>query len=464
MPRFIPRLLKHLEKSPPQSTPYVFRTKQPQPRLKIQKPPPECPPLSPEGRTQSIVMDSLNPILKIGKYKRRKKLSPRVLVSKWRHKMPQTVGSIEQHRAMTEEERSYWSNPYLRMLASPIRQCMATERYLPRDFLIPMKLRKLPGPRTAKDMAIALPCNLEHPSFNPRGPGVASYIVCWKDAVAEPMKQGKTFRMPFQVHSLFAQQVAHLLRVRVLQELHVLAARLERNPRDSHQVPVIRRLTRAEWKAVKSSGTIPHEDAVAVLVVPPLNKNPKTQTRPEPSMSTAPTEEPGISSNLPPLPPLSQLYPTTSEQLLPEDQDDILDVVPGAKTPLYNGVSMFPSPSQRAALHASLSRILQIYRAARFKEQQKQASRGHTVSASASTDIPEPEQDQISSTKVRGDQKGSHAFLICSNAATVLRADVAPLAIALWRIRMWEGAGWLDSQTAAGPWQLDERPIDFDSL
>ena len=40
----------------------------------------------------------------------------------------------------------------------------------------------------------------------------------------------------------------------------------------------------------------------------------------------------------------------------------------------------------------------------------------------------------------------SHAFILFSNARTVVRADTVPLAIALWRVRMWEGEGFEESK------------------
>ena len=40
--------------------------------------------------------------------------------------------------------------------------------------------------------------------------------------------------------------------------------------------------------------------------------------------------------------------------------------------------------------------------------------------------------------RAKGDQKACHAFLVCSDEETLLRGDTVPLAIALWRIRIWE--------------------------
>ena len=51
-----------------------------------------------------------------------------------------------------------------------------------------------------------------------------------------------------------------------------------------------------------------------------------------------------------------------------------------------------------------------------------------------------------------GDQKASHAFLLCSDAETCRRADAAATAIALWRVRMWEGSGWEEGTQDGDGW------------
>ncbi|OBZ76184.1 hypothetical protein A0H81_03965 [Grifola frondosa] len=109
-----------------------------------------------------------------------------------------------------------------------------------------------------------------------------------------------------------------------------------------------------------------------------------------------------------------------------EEVEDVPNLLPHSKVPLYNGVALFPSRPQRAALHSALLRILDLEYQKAPKD--KKAERGH------------------------GEQKGSHAFLLCSDAATVLRVDTVPLAIALWRVRMWEGGGREDSADPTGGW------------
>ena len=60
--------------------------------------------------------------------------------------------------------------------------------------------------------------------------------------------------------------------------------------------------------------------------------------------------------------------------------------------------------------------------------------------------------------RAKGDAKASHAYVVFSDAQSVLRADTVPLAVALWRVRLWEGGGWDAGASArrvgAGGWMF----------
>lgn len=246
---------------------------------------------------------------------------------------------------------------------------------------------------------------------------------------------------------MFEQHIDHLLRVRVLQELELLALRLQARPHRSDEIPVVRRLTRAEWKQIKETGVIPFENAAAVLVVPPVNKNPATKQRPEPSTSAEPIEEDKREVPDKPLPPVATMHVTSPtppiDALVKSEQ-----FLPPAKVPLYNGISAFPSRRQRAALHKALNDVLAVERRARWRE----TGRPDTKSASESNGESVETKDKWA----RGDQKASHAYIIFSDAKTMLRADTVPLATALWRIRLWEGDGWERKarKLRAGGWKI----------
>lgn len=239
--------------------------------------------------------------------------------------------------------------------------------------------------------------------------------------------------------------------MRVLQELDLLAQRLSSRPWHANDNTVIRRLTRAEWIQIKETKLIPYENAVAVLVVPPLNKNPQTKQRPTPSASPGPIKEEERTLPDKPLPPVSELHYTAPKPFgVPLDVAvKTRQLLPEARVPLYNGLAVFPSRVQRAALYKALNYLLNIERKARWKQTVK-------LSAKSGEDGPQEESQEKENKRARGDQKASHAYVIFSDARTVLRADTVPLAIALWRIRMWEGQGWdkKTKETTAGGWKI----------
>ncbi|OJT12544.1 hypothetical protein TRAPUB_10945 [Trametes pubescens] len=230
------------------------------------------------------------------------------------------------------------------------------------------------------------------------------------------------------MHPLITQQVGHLLRVRVLQELQMLTRRLLRRRRlaKPDEPPLLRRLTRAEWADIKTSGVVPHKNAVAILVVPPPNRDPETKTRPAPSASSMPNPEDLSPKELSDSLPLSVLYPTAQEGW--SHSDGIPDIVPPSLVPLYNGASLFPSKTQRAALHVALGEVLRAERTTRLMTGAVPVLHGNNEKSSDGVPL-----------RAKGDQKASHAILVCSDEKTLFRGDIVPLAIALWRIRMWEG-------------------------
>jgi hypothetical protein len=259
-------------------------------------------------------------------------------------------------------------------------------------------------------------------------------MLCNREAVFHLIERGAYRRIAhyLSVHSLLADHIAHLLRVRVLQELELLGDEMVSaigRRGAAFNSRVIRRLNRGEWKSLCETGVIPYPNAIAVLVVPPLNKDPITKQRPEGSMSASPVVEPKSPFPSKSPPPLSTLHPTAAVETM---NDNIF--LPQARIPLYNGVSLFPSRTQRAALHTLLTRLLGIERRSRRRD---------TLSPKTKNT---GDDDKVS----RQDKKASHAFLLCADAETSRRADVAAVGIALWRVRMFEGGGWNASPNSNG--------------
>ena len=227
--------------------------------------------------------------------------------------------------------------------------------------------------------------------------------------------------------------VSHLLRLRILQELELLAERLQACPQGAEESPLLRRLTWDEFSALRAGRPLEDPDAVAVLVVPSLNQDPTTKTRPVPNASPLPPKLPPIevqptARNGDPLPLSTMCY-----AVLPKDYEGSPDVITPMKVPLYNGVALFPSKPQRAALHERLCKVLLVERRARWRQR--------CVSTS------EPGDGRPATRRPK--KRPSPAFLLRSGAETVLRADTVPLAIALWRLRMWEGDSW---ERGEGTW------------
>jgi hypothetical protein len=232
-----------------------------------------------------------------------------------------------------------------------------------------------------------------------------------------------------------SEYIGHLLRLRILQELELLVERVQARPQGAEESPLLRRLSWREFSAVRAGKPLQDQDAVAILVVPPLNRDPVTKARPVPNTSPLPEPpseggQPKVQHKGDPLPPLSTMCCVFSSQD-PQGSPDVMTLM---KVPLYNGAALFPSKVQRAALHERLCRLLMVERRARWRKH------GPV------------------STKVAGDNRfvtrrpndvASPAFLLRSGSETVLRADTVPLAIALWRLRMWEGDSW---ERGEGTW------------
>ena len=269
---------------------------------------------------------------------------------------------------------------------------------------------------------LLVPDGLLHSKYTHRKAGRASYVLCWRGAVLKLQKGSFKRISPHVTYSpRLPDYIAHLLRLRVLQEFELLAERLEYRVKTLKQLKtfstaILRRLTRIEWGLMRSSGCIPYQNALAVLIVPPVNKDVFTRTRPKGSMSVAPSEV--DDQTRPPTKPLSVVMPASlsiNSELAPQ-------AVSNPLVPLYNGATAFPDRFQRSALYSVLIRILVSERS--MKKQLREAG------------ASPPNNEGVESSKA------SHAFLLCSDEDTGKRGDVAGVARALWRLRMFEGEGW----------------------
>ncbi|KAH9049015.1 hypothetical protein EDB84DRAFT_1261558 [Lactarius hengduanensis] len=428
MRQLIPRLLRRLkERSVAGETIRPLRPPA-QGARSLRRPLPPPPVFSGSGRSRSILLDEINPIIKPKLYRRHKSLPPQVrLPDSQKARTVSRNGTVEDdvRREMTAEEREWYANPYLRMLSTPIRRCSMSSRYLPSDFMVRLSVKRLPSPRTGSKQSsyVLVPDGLQHPKFKGLDSRKGHYIVC-RRAVIKEFDKRKSYRRVLSAIGQFSslpEYIGHLLRLRILQELELLAARLQARPQCAADSPLLRRLTWKELSAIRAGKPVQDGDAVAILVVPPLNRDPATMKRPLPNAS--------------PLPELLAEHPTTTtpkrvplplstmcRALSPEDHQGFPDLVTPMKVPLYNGASLFPSRTQRAALHEWLCKLLMIERRARWRQ--------HGPASTSELD-----------NSRSANRLASPAFLLLSGAGTVLRADTVPLAIALWRLRMWEDDG-----------------------
>ncbi|KAI6047309.1 hypothetical protein EDC04DRAFT_610212 [Pisolithus marmoratus] len=462
MPRLLPRLIKKLKETPlgEPSPRHLDKGKHVPPRRKLVcQPIPERPSYSVAGRMQSILLDDQSPVTNGGAYIRHKAPSPRVLVSPGEI----TTENAESYtpREMTAQEREWWSSPYLRLLSSPIRWCAISRRYMPSgtsrdvvvntnyahvlpDFLIRLTPLQLPVPRGAKALQVWMPDGLEHPKFKRRIGQLAMYVTCWKDMFSPPnLSRIASPRVAPKgiFHKLLATQIGYLLRLRIIQELRSLEERISRGSRHNEkEATILRRLTRAEFKDLRETGAIPHRDAIAVVVVPPVNRDRITGKKPaasiEPEIPSDDQVMPSVSdSHCKVQVPLSTLHQVQGH--LPEEgEHSFSNLVPLARVPLYNGLTMFPSAPQRSMLHKALCKVLDAERRSRLGQ------------SSADSDSNRQRKSTPNS------KRGSHAFLFISNERTVQRADSAALAVALWRLRMWEGDAY-QNLVCSGGWEVD---------
>ncbi|KAF9057725.1 hypothetical protein BJ165DRAFT_1521080 [Panaeolus papilionaceus] len=265
----------------------------------------------------------------------------------------------------------------------------------------------------AKPQAILSPDGILHSKYTARKVGKGTYVFCWRKAVEElPTTAYKRISQHLHLPDSLADYVAHLLRLRVLQELELLTEQVEFvAKRGFKHTPVLRRLTYEEWGQLQSTNKLHCERPLAILIVPPLRKRTDAGEKPAPSMS--------------PLPPQDQEYPqdppSICEMLSSAQRASTLSgSLPQRMTPLYNAVSTFPSRSQRAALHALLLRLLT---AERMIKRQSANTLSKTFKGSSS-------------------MKSSHAFLLSSSLDQDQHGDPAALSVALWRLHMYERSSW----------------------
>lgn len=196
----------------------------------------------------------------------------------------------------------------------------------------------------------------------------------------------------------------------------------------AQESPVVRRLRRDELQNVRSSNKMspqPSERVAVILVLPPTNKK---FAKPKEKQHEGPVPEATLEIFLPkqrwPLLEMVNAVPGNAEHSPP---------VSGGEVPLYNCITMFPDREQRERLHRAVLGLLGAERKRLWRSSGPERHKGICLES-----LLHPTSLKVSQGHSEG-SKHSHAFVISSCLTKKLQPDVVPLAIAMWRVAMWEG-------------------------
>lgn len=249
--------------------------------------------------------------------------------------------------------------------------------------------------------------------------GRGFYIVCSRSLFDRIPFKGLEYGLDkrHEMHPDLTNYIGALLRGRILQCLDVLEPRLRAAPHSVEQASLVRRLTWTEWNAARDSGVLPSSDAQALIL---FREPSKRRAADRASAEKLVTVDP-------PQPP-----PHVFFQVEGKGQHSV---------PLYDASTYFSDGEQRAALRKKLNALLNVERIARRRANAKSPEQlaAEKVQRLSSEEKPDDGDDSEDAKDGRDKEAApSDAYLVCSSASTLLRADAVPTLIALWRLRMWE--------------------------
>jgi hypothetical protein len=197
-----------------------------------------------------------------------------------------------------------------------------------------------------------------------------------------------------EAHVRLVEYTEHLLEQRLVQELTLLRDRLRST---SHRLAsvdeaVVTRISRHEWSRIISENEAVLSGMAAILHLPHPNDGPKSANDTLDSDSL----------------PFCRLV------------EDSSAAIPRRSVPVYNLATHLPANSEHR-IRQVLEGLLEIEASARRKLDSPQTTALDVVDA-------EP-----------------NVYVLRSTSVTLPRADVVPVCIALWRLRLWAGHGWGDS-------------------
>ena len=321
------------------------------------------------------------------------------------------------------------------MLASPIRRCFLTDSLLPSDLLVRLAIQRVPVDPSLDSTAVkrlrtdgkgnilAILPDLVTKRMRTAGRGF--YVVCERHLFDQIPTLGLAYgeHRRYQLHPRLGDLVEAQLQQCMLHELERVVDQLKHASSLSASATICTRATWNRWDSAIATGFLDGSaDMHAVL----LFREPKTRRRRK-TDPPAPPEEPMESQDLISLPPRQmpeipffQLQPASAGH---QRQHSI---------PLYDIHRYFSQTEQRKKLRKLLNELLKLERNAKWR------SRVPTLPGNGQRSGP------------------SEAYILSSSGSSVLRADLAPVLIALWRLRMWhdghtgamESSHWGDASTA----------------
>ncbi|CAD6887381.1 unnamed protein product [Tilletia laevis] len=129
---------------------------------------------------------------------------------------------------IVEQERQWETNPWMHMLASPLRRCCVSKTVLPADLLICFKQATVSRPGEGISKTFILPDRILHPKFALTKIGKGIWVLGSNSMVDEFLqtrayrRQSSTGEPPKQL----MEMIAHQLRQRVLQEAELLVEKI----------------------------------------------------------------------------------------------------------------------------------------------------------------------------------------------------------------------------------------------
>ncbi|GAA5917084.1 hypothetical protein JCM5296_000015 [Sporobolomyces johnsonii] len=341
------------------------------------------------------------------------------------------------------------------MLSSPLRRCLLTQKVLPKDLMIQLKLTRLPpAPPSSSARLVLTPSSVLHPRFSLATHGKGAWVSCWRDAVDTLSKKGSYKRLnsaailppttTSKIHSQLARRLA--------QEAVMLAERAKSWPAGNASQCPVRRLSRAQWAEDRGRlGQGSEEEGwevQAVLDLAGVNEG-----------------EGGRMSSLLPLPgdrsiPLYRLSRFVDGILLPPPSSSSDSLAPSSSSPAESD----PATSTKSdaarlleELKASLDDMIAL-----FDRRRRRLAPETTATPDATNwndddlyliyaprlSFPSsrtPSTPPLSNSSVPHPSSLSTTVSpppILAEQQARMAEDVVHLLVALWRCRSWVGEGW----------------------